>query len=191
MKFMSFALASALLATPAFAAPEAYTLDPSHSQIVFSYDHLGFSTTYAMFSGINGDIMFDQADPTASSVSVSFPVRSMLTGWEERFQHFMSADLFNAADDAAAVTFVSTGIEVTGDNTANITGDVTINGVTKPLTIATTMTKADTHPMADKAWVGFNGTATLLRSDFNLGLFAPNVGDEVKIMLSIEAAKAE
>jgi polyisoprenoid-binding protein YceI len=191
MKFAHFALATALLATPAFAAPEKYTLDPSHSQIVFSYDHLGFSTTYAMFSGINGEIMFDQADPAASSVSVSFPVRSMLTGWEERFQHFMSPDLFNAADDTAAVTFVSTGIEVTGENTANITGDVTINGVTKPLTIATTMNKADTHPMANKPWVGFSGTATLLRSDFNLGLFAPNVGDEITIMLSIEAAKAE
>jgi polyisoprenoid-binding protein YceI len=191
MKFTSFALATALLATPAFAAPETYNLDPSHSQVVFTYDHLGFSTTYAMFSGINGAIQFDAENPAASSVSVSFPVRSMLTGWEERFQHFMSADLFNAADDSALVTFVSTGIEVTGENTANITGDVTINGVTKPLTIATTMTKADTHPMANKPWMGFNGTATLLRSDFNLGLFAPNVGDEINIMLSIEAAKAE
>jgi polyisoprenoid-binding protein YceI len=191
MKFTSFALATALLATPAFAAPETYNLDPSHSQVVFTYDHLGFSTTYAMFSGINGAIQFDAENPAASSVSVSFPVRSMLTGWEERFQHFMSADLFNAADDTALVTFVSTGIEVTGENTANITGDVTINGVTKPLTIATTMTKADTHPMANKPWMGFNGTATLLRSDFNLGLFAPNVGDEINIMLSIEAAKAE
>jgi polyisoprenoid-binding protein YceI len=191
MKFAALALVTTLLATPAFAAPEKYTLDPSHSQIVFSYDHLGFSTTYGMFSGINGEVMFDQADPAASSVSVSFPVRSMLTGWEERFQHFMSPDFFNAADDAAAVTFVSTGIEVTGENTANITGDVTINGVTKPLVIAATMTKADTHPMANKAWVGFNGTATLLRSEFNLGAFVPNVGDEINIILSIEAAKAE
>jgi polyisoprenoid-binding protein YceI len=191
MKSAAFALASALLATPAFAAPEKYTLDASHSQIVFSYDHLGFSTTYNMFSGINGEIMFDQEDPAASSVSVSFPVRTLFTGWEERFAHFMSPDLFNAADDTAMITFVSTGIEVTGENTANITGDVTMNGVTKPLTIATTMTKADMHPMANKPWVGFNGTATLLRSDFNLVLFAPNVGDEINIILSIEAAKAE
>lgn len=191
MKFASFALATALLATPALAAPEKYVLDASHSQIVFSYDHLGFSKTYNMFSGFNGEIMFDQADPAASSVTVSFPTRTLFTGWEERFAHFMSADLFNAADDTSLISFTSTGIEVTGENTANITGDVTINGVTKPLTIAATMNKADTHPMANKPWLGFTGTAKLLRSDFNLGLFAPNVGDEIDIIISIEAAKAE
>ena len=112
MKILPFALIAALAAAPAFAAPEKYALDPSHSQIVFSYTHLGFSTTYGMFSGINGEIMFDPEDPAASSVSVSFPVRSMLTGWEERFTHFMSPEFFNAADDAAMVTFASTAVEV-------------------------------------------------------------------------------
>jgi polyisoprenoid-binding protein YceI len=191
MKFASLTLAAAILATPALAAPEKFVLDASHSQIVFSYDHLGFSTTYGMFSGFNGEIMFDAEAPATSTVAVSFPVRSMLTGWEERFGHFMSADVFNAADDTAMVTFTSTAIEVTGDNTANITGDLTMNGVTKPVTIATTMTKSDNHPMANKPWMGFSGTTTVLRSDFNVGLFAPAVGDEVRIVLSIEAAKAE
>jgi polyisoprenoid-binding protein YceI len=191
MKFASFALTAALFASPALAAPEKFVLDASHSQIVFSYDHLGFSTTYGMFSGFNGEIMFDAENPAASSVTVSFPVRSMLTGWEERFQHFMSADIFNAADDTSMVTFTSTAIEVTGENTANITGDLTMNGVTKPVTIATVMNKADNHPMANKPWMGFTGTTTVLRSDFNVGLFAPAVSDEVKITLSIEAAKAE
>lgn len=191
MKFVPLALIAAFVAAPAFAAPEKYVLDPSHSQIVFSYDHLGFSTSYGMFGGINGEIMFDAEEAATSAINVSFPVRTMLTGWEERFQHFMSADLFNAADDTAVVTFASTAIEVTGETTANITGDLTINGVTKPVTIATTMNKADMHPMANKPWVGFSGTTSVLRSDFNLGLFAPNVGDEVAIMISIEAAKAD
>ncbi|MCU0800916.1 MAG: YceI family protein [Rhodobacteraceae bacterium] len=191
MKLLSLAVLATLAAAPAYAAPEKYVLDPSHSQIVFSYDHLGFSTTYGMFSGFNGEIAFDAEDPAASSVSVSFPVRSMMTGWEERFQHFMSADIFNAADETSLVTFTSTAIEVTGENTANITGDLTMNGVTKPVTIATTMNKADNHPMANKPWLGFTGTTSVLRSDFNVGLFAPNVGDEVQITLSIEAAKAE
>ncbi len=191
MKFASLTIAAALLAAPALAAPEKFVLDAAHSQIVFSYEHLGFSTTTGMFSGFNGEIMFDAEAPETSTVSVSFPVRTMLTGWEERFQHFMSADVFNAADDTAMVTFTSTAIEVTGENTANITGDLTMNGVTKPVTIATTMTKADNHPMANKPWMGFNGTTTVLRSDFNVGLFAPAVGDEVTIKLSIEAAKAE
>jgi polyisoprenoid-binding protein YceI len=191
MKLLSLALLASLTAAPAFAEAEKYTLDPSHSQIVFTYNHLGFSTTYNMFSGINGEIAFDQADPAASTVAVSFPVRSLFTGWDARFEHFMSADLFNAADDSAVVSFASTGIEVTGEKTANITGDLTINGVTKPVTIAATMTQSGTHPMANKPWMGFSGTTSVLRSDYNLGLFAPNVGDEVQIMISIEAGKME
>jgi polyisoprenoid-binding protein YceI len=190
MKIMPLALIAALAAAPAFAAPEKYTLDPSHSQIVFSYNHLGFSTTYGMFSGINGEVMFDQEDPAASSVTVSFPVRSMLTGWEERFTHFMSPEFFNAADDSAMVTFASTAIEVTGETTANITGDLTINGVTKPVVLAATLNQAGTHPMANAPWAGFSATTSILRSDFNLGLFAPNVSDEVQISISIEAQKA-
>jgi polyisoprenoid-binding protein YceI len=190
MKLAPFALIAALVAAPAFAASEKYTLDASHSQIVFSYNHLGFSTTYGMFSGFNGEIMFDEADPAASTVNVSFPVRSMITGWEERFGHFMSAEVFNAADDTSMVTFTSTAIEVTGDTTANITGDLTMNGVTKPVTIAATLTQSATHPMANTPWLGFTGTTTLLRSDFNVGLFAPAVGDEVQVTISIEAGKA-
>src|SRR6056297_1003885 len=120
MNKMLLATALAFGATGALAAPEKYTLDASHSQIVFSYNHLGYSTTYGMFSGFEGEIMFDQEDPAASSVTVSMPVMSMMTGWEARFNHFMSGDFFGAAEDDM-VTFTSTGIEVTGDDTALIT----------------------------------------------------------------------
>jgi len=123
-------LAAILLASSgmsAIAAPKAYVLDASHSQIVFSYNHLGFSTTYGMFSGFDGEIMFDDEAPADSSVSVSFPVRSMMTGWEQRFGH----------------------------------------------------------------WAGFDATATVLRSDFNVGNFAPFISDEVAIQISIEAMAAE
>ena len=77
------ALALTQAPVAAMAAPETYTLDASHSQVLFSYDHLGFSTTYNIFSGFEGEIQFDQDDPAASSVSVSIPVMSMFTGWEE------------------------------------------------------------------------------------------------------------
>jgi polyisoprenoid-binding protein YceI len=102
------ALAAATLATPVLATSDAYILDAGHSQIVFTYDHLGYSTTYGMFTGFEGEIDFNQADPATSSVNVSFPVRSMLTGWKARFEHFMSADFFAAGDDEM-VTFASTG----------------------------------------------------------------------------------
>lgn len=190
MKTMLFAAAIATCASTALAAPEAYVLDPSHSQIVFEYSHLGFSKTYGMFSGFEGEISFDQENPAGSSVSVSFPASTMLTGWEARFQHFMGADFFGAADDEL-VTFKSTEIDVTGDATAQITGDLTLNGVTKSVVLDAKLNQEGMHPMANKPWAGFDATTTLVRSDFGLGKFAPYVGDDVTVMISVEAMKAE
>ncbi|MCW9044526.1 MAG: YceI family protein [Pseudopelagicola sp.] len=190
MKTPMIAAALVLGAGIASAEPVAYTLDPSHSQILFSYNHLGFSTTYGMFAGFEGQIMFDKDAPAASSVSVAFPVRSMLTGWEERFAHFMSADFFAASEDEM-VTFVSTGIEVTGETTAQITGDLTLNGVTKAVVLDAVLNQSGDHPMAGKPWAGFDATTTLVRSDYGLGEFAPYVSDDVEVMISIEAMQAD
>ncbi|WP_028028230.1 YceI family protein [Gemmobacter nectariphilus] len=190
IRLAPLSLIAALAAAPAIAAPEAYVLDPSHSQIVFTYNHLGFSTTTGMFSGFEGAISFDQAEPAKSSVTVEFPVTTMLTGWQERFDHFMTADFFNAAANGT-VKFVSTAIEVTGETTAKITGDLTMNGVTKPVVLDAKLNQKGDHPMANKPWAGFDATTTVLRSDFNLGMFAPYISDEVKIDISIEAMKAE
>lgn len=180
----------ALVSAPALAEAEKYVLDSSHSQIVFSYNHLGYSTSYGMFSGFEGEISFDQADPAASSVSVSFPVRTMLTGWQARFDHLMSPEFFDAAEDET-VSFTSTAIEVTGENTARITGDLTLNEVTKPVVLEAVLNQAGDHPMEQKPWAGFSATTTLLRSDYNLGAFAPFIGDEVTVQISVEAMKAE
>lgn len=189
MKSILFAAALGLVATTATAEPEAYTLDPSHSQVLFSYNHLGYSTTWGMFSGFEGEISFDADAPEASSVEVSMPVTSMLTGWEDRFKHFMSPEFFGATDDEM-ITFVSTGIEVTGENTALITGDLTLNGVTKEVVLDTKLNQAGMHPMANTPWAGFDATTQLVRSDYNLGMFAPYVSDEVELKISVEAQKA-
>ena len=154
MKTALLAAGLATVVTAASAAPEKYTLDPSHSQIVFSYNHLGYSTNWGMFSGFEGEIMFDQEDPAASSVSVSMPLLSMITGWEARSQHFMGDDFFGATE-ADVVTFTSTGIEVTGDTTAKITGDLSMNGHTKSVVLDAVLNKAGAHPMAGKDWAGF------------------------------------
>lgn len=191
MKSALWAAALSVCTSAAVAAPEKFTLDPSHSQVVFSYNHLGYSTTYGMFSGFEGEIMFDQEDPANSSVSVSMPVRSMLTGWEKRFEHFMSDDFFGATD-GDMVTFTSTGIEVTGENTAMITGDLTMNGMTKSVVLDASLNQAAGHPMKDgQPWAGFDATTTIKRSDFGVDKFAPHVGDKVDVLISIEAGKAE
>ena len=189
-KSISAAALLAVLSTSAIAEPKAYTLDASHSQIVFNYNHLGYSTSYGMFSGFNGEIQFDQEDPAASSVTVSFPVKTMLTGWQDRFDHFMSPDFFDATDEEM-VTFTSTSIEVTGEGTALITGDLTLNDVTKSVVLDAKLNQVGDHPMAGKPWAGFDATTTLLRSDYNLGQFAPFVSDEVVVNISVEAMKAE
>lgn len=186
------AIAALLLsAGTAFAAPTAYVFDPSHSQIVFEYNHLGFSNTTGLFGGIEGEISFDAEDPAASTVTATFPVTAMLTGFAERDTHFLSADFFGGEGKDETVTFTSTSIEVTGDETAKITGDLTLNGVTKEVVLDTTLNQQGTHPMANKAWLGFDATTTILRSDYNVGMFAPAVGDEVEIRISIEASAAE
>ena len=173
-----------------FAAGDKYVLDASHSQIIFSYNHLGFSTTYGLFSGFEGEITFDKENPANSSVSVSMPVKSMWTGWEKRDAYFMSPEFFEASDDDL-VTFSSTSIEVTGDSTAKITGDLTMNDVTKSVVLDAVLNQSGINPLTQKEWAGFDATTTLLRSDFDLGAFAPAVGDEVEVRISIEAAIAE
>ena len=149
MKSLILAAALSTAATMSFAA-DTYTLDPSHSQIVFHYDHLGYSTTYGMFSGIEGEISLDQEDPAKSSVSVSFPANSLITGWQPRFDHLMTGDFFGA-DENDTVTFKSTSIEVTGEDTGKITGDLTINGITKPVVLDAEMTQMGDHPQAGMA----------------------------------------
>jgi polyisoprenoid-binding protein YceI len=193
MKSVLFAAAAAatlaLGATSASAADK-YELYASHSQVLVSYQQLGISTTYGMFSGFEGEIMFDDAEPANSSVSVSIPVMSMFTGWEKREGHFMSDDFFGATEGDMA-TFVSTSIETTGDDTAKITGDLTMNDVTKSVVLDAKLNQKGDHPQAGKPWVGFDATTSVLRSDFDLGMFAPYVSDEVAVTISIEAMKAE
>ncbi|ASM71906.1 MULTISPECIES: YceI family protein [Roseobacteraceae] len=189
MKSLLLATALSTAATMSFAA-DTYTFDPGHSQIVFHYEHLGFSTTYGMFSGFDGEISFDQEDPAKSSVSVSFPATSMITGWEPRLNHFMTDDFFGASEDDM-VTFTSTSIEVTGDDTALITGDLTMNDITKPVVLDAKLTQMGDHPQAGKPWAGFSATTSVMRTDFDMGMFAPYVGDQVDIIISIEAMKAD
>ena len=173
-------------ATPAWSADK-YVFDASHSQVLFSYQHLGFSTTYGMFSGFDGTIMLDEADPSKSSVTTSFKADEIITGWEKRTAHFLSPDFFKQGD----ISFESTKVDVTGDKTAKITGNLTLNGMTKPVVLDATLNKQAQHPMAGKPWVGFDATTTLKRSDFGLDKFAPAISDAVEVMISVEAMQAE
>lgn len=182
-------MSSALASTSSFAADK-YEFDASHSQVLFSYNHLGFSTTWGMFSGFEGSAMLDADDISKSSVQLEIKTADLITGWDARTGHFSSPDFFNVAEFPVA-TFVSTSVESTGEKTAKITGDLTILNVTKSVVLDATLNNIGKHPQSQKDWAGFNATTTLIRSDFNLGKFAPFVSDEVELKISVEMGKAE
>lgn len=194
-KALLAAMLAAPLATTATAATEAYVLNESHSQVLFTYDHAGFSTTFGMYSGFGGDIQFDAENVENSSVSVTFPADMMITGWDARTGHFLQSGDFFKLNEFPDVTFQSTSIEQTGDDTANITGDLTLNGVTKSVVLDAKLNAiTDEYPFPPyqgRKAMGVDATVTLIRSDYNLGMFAPFVADEIPLTISIEAVAAE
>ena len=193
---------SALLAGPAFAqtatdaAPAeaadisgTYTFDPAHSQIVFSYDHMGFSVSYGMINGVTGQVTLDAANPANSSVEASFPLSSIRTIDAGLDEHIYGEDMLNGAAPATAVTFRSNSVELEDEDEAKVTGELTLNGVTAPVTLDVELKKAAPNPMTQKPAVGFVAELEIKRSDFNLGMFAPAVSDEMEIRISVEAMK--
>ncbi len=187
-------LAATLLSTIAISgqalAADKWEFDPSHATILFEYNHLGFSTTYGVFRSFNGELILDQDEPSNSSVSVEIPMSALDTFWEKRDAHIHSEDFFDSTNNPI-ITFNSTAVNNVNGNAAEVVGNLTAKGVSVPVTLDVTMTKMADHPMAKKPWVGFNATTTLKRSDYDVDKFAPWVGDELKVTISVEAMKAE
>lgn len=166
-----------------------YVIDPGHSQIVFSYDHLGFSISHGMINGVTGSITLDAANPGNSTVEASFPLSSISTIDADLDQHMYGDQMLKGASPDTQVTFRSTSVEVEEEDEARVTGDLTLNGVTKPVTLEVDLRKAAAHPMTQKPAVGFVAEGEIKRSDFNLGMLAPAVSDEMEIRISVEAIK--
>lgn len=167
----------------------AYVIDPAHSQIMFSYDHLGFSISHGMINGVTGTITLDAANPANSSVEASFPLSSIRTIDADLDQHMYGDQMLKGASPDTQVTFRSTSVELEDDDEAKVMGELTLNGVTAPVTLEVDLRKADAHPMTQKPAVGFVAEGEIKRSDFNLGMLAPAVSDEMEIRISVEAIK--
>lgn len=189
--FLTVAFAFSTSASVCVADPVKYLLASKWSQVLFSYDHLGYSRTTGMFSGIEGEIDFDKENPEESTVAVSFPVLTIFTGLEQRDANFTVGGDFFGATEADRITFKSTHIEVTGETAAEITGDLTMNGATQSVILDAKMNKMGFHDKEQKDWLGFDATTSVLRSAFGLGKYAPGVSDKVDVSISIEAMKAE
>lgn len=179
-----------LFAANAQAAPEKFVLDKPHTQILFEVNHLGFVQSIGKFTNYEGVIQFDEKDPKNSSVEATIQTASLDLNDEKWNEHMKSPDFFDV-QKYPTMTFKSTGIQVTGEHTANITGDLTLHGVTKPVVLAAVHNATGKHPMMDRTEAGFSATTTIKRSDFGMGYGTPMVGDEVKIRLEVEAYKED
>ena len=176
-------------ATPVGQIGGTYVFDPEHSQIVFSYDHMGFSTSHGFVNGVTGQVTLDEENPANSTVEAQFPLSALRTVTPALDEHLFSDDFFKGAASDTLVTFRSTSVAPKDDDEAEVTGDLTLNGVTKPVTLDVDLNKAAANPMSGKPAVGFEIEGTIRRSDFNLGAFVPAVSDEVKLEIAVEAAK--
>ncbi|MEM6897196.1 MAG: YceI family protein, partial [Pseudomonadota bacterium] len=144
--------------------------------------------TFGIFFEVEGDIMFDADDPAASSVTATVPLGGMLV--DPTLKGHLASDRWFGGLDGKMVEFTSTGIELTGDETALITGDLTVNGMTKEVVLDAMLNSTGTGPSGAPI-AGFDATATVLRSDFGVGAFAPFVSDEIAVEISIEASPAD
>ena len=181
------AAAALLAASPLYAVT--YTFEPQHTQGVLRWNHLGFANPTAQFNTVEGTLEFDPADPTHSSVAVTIPLTSMSTGVPDLNDDFKSSDFFDFAKFPIA-TFKSRKIEkgATPD-TLKVAGDLRVHGITKPVVLEVTINKVGTNPRNQVPTIGFEAMATLKRSDFGLGLYVPQVSDEIRIHITAEAAE--
>jgi polyisoprenoid-binding protein YceI len=189
MKRLALAiLASAVMATAVSA--ETYEIDSRHTQVLFTYSHLGFADITGRFDDVTGTITYDPADVGAASIEVSVPIATVSSGVAEMDEHFQRDDLFDAARFPTA-TFKSTAVEAAGTDKLRVTGDLTIHGVTRPTSFDVAINKIGEHPMRKVPAAGFTATATIKRSDFGVDKYVPNIPDEVLITVSTEALKAD
>lgn len=192
--FKTLALAAALfatsLSTPAVAAPQSYQFDKAHTHILFFIDHMGFSKMVGQFRGFDGTLDFDPADPTASSVSVSIQVASVATDVEKLDEHLRKPDFFDA-EKFPTMTFASTSVAAAGEGKLKVVGNLTLLGVTKPVTLDVTVNKAGPHPFTKAPAAGFSITGSIKRSDFGMNFMQGMLGDEVAIRIETEAQVAK
>ncbi|WP_298396226.1 YceI family protein [Sphingobium sp.] len=160
----------------------AYTVEPTHTQIVFAYDHMGFTNNLGVITQPTGTLTLDKANLSASKVSIELPIANLTTGIPALNEHLAKPEFFDAAKFPTA-TFVSTSVKPEGATGATITGNLTIKGITKPVTLDAEFYGAGANPMNKKENIGFIATATVKRSDYGMSMAVPMVADNVELKI--------
>jgi len=188
--FTKLTFAAAFIATlssSAFAAPETFAIDGLHTFPRFSYSHFGYSKQLSRFNKTTGKIVLDKEAKTGS-VDVVIDMKSVDTG-SDLFNGHIQGEDFLSTDKYPTATFKSTKVNFDGDKPSTVEGNLTIKGVTKPVTLTLSSFQLMPHPMMKKDALGANATTVVKRSDFNAGKYAPYVGDDVTIEIAVEAVK--
>lgn len=179
-------------AVPALAGFEGgkYTLDTSHANVIFSITHFGFSHYKGRFNTLDATLFYDAKTPEKSSVKATIDIASVDTNNAKLEGELKSEQFFDAAKFPVA-TFTSTKFVKTSDTTAKVTGDLSLHGVTRPVTLDVTLVGAGENPIIKKPTIGFSATTTIKRSDFGVKAYVPHVSDDVVISIDTEFNKAE
>lgn len=180
------AFAASLALAPLTAQAADFTIDKTHSHVVFLVDHLGYAKVMGQFTDFAGTLSFDPADVGASKLNVTIKTDSIETQLAERNKHLKGADWFNATE-FPEIKFVGKTFTKKDDKTGTIAGDLTLLGVTKPVTLDVTFNKLGVNPLDKINSAGFSAKTSVKRSDFGLKTFLPAIGDQIDIAIEIEA----
>jgi polyisoprenoid-binding protein YceI len=164
-----------------------YTVDPSHTYVSFAVSHLGFSTMRGQFDQQRGSLHFDPAAKKAA-VMIEIEAASIDTGHDKRDSHLRSPDFLNAVE-YPTITFESTDVTWNGEQPATVIGNLTLLGVSKPVTLTITSMKCGTNPVNKKETCGFDATGSIKRTDFGVNYGAPAIGDVLDLNIEFEANK--
>ncbi len=190
MRPLAIALISAAALTfSSLAQADEYQIDATHTHVGFTISHFGFSETYGVFKNVAGTLTLDENKPEASKVDITIQTASLDTANDARDEHVKGKDFLDVAN-YPTMTFKSTKVDVTGKDTATVTGDLTLHGVTKPVGLIVKLNKAGPSPMDKSRQVaGFSAIGKLKRSDFGITTYVPAIGDEVTLAISTEAVR--
>lgn len=182
-----FAALLAAGAASAFAAPETYTIDPSHTYPSFEADHMGLSLWRGKYKKTSGSVVLDRAAKTGS-IDILIDADSIDFGHDGMNAHAKKDDIFDVAK-YPTVTYKSKSVTFKGDVPASIEGELTLHGVTKPVTLTINKFKCIEHPMHKKEVCGADASATFNRGDFGVSKGLPRFAPEVKLSIQVEALK--
>ena len=182
------ALAADFTSTPADVKPGTYALDPAHGKITWSVIHLGFSSYTGQFAQVAATLQLDPKNPAASTLAASVTPSSIGTFNPALDKNLKGGGFLDVATFPTA-TFKSTSVTPSGANTAAVAGNLTLHGVTRPVTLNVTFNQAGTNPIDHVYEAGFDATASIKRSDFGIDAYLPSLGDEVKLEIEGEFHK--